>query len=183
MKIREFIVKNINETYIGWDDSRSEIFRVKGTLKGFITIARSYDENNNIDRVMFNYYDENIIGTTEIPVVGVRLERNQQVNQFIYGITGIDGATQNAGVISDYNNLYEYFMTLVVEAINKSRYLGENMNNSNPLSLKEFMKLNPEIVKALKNAETQYKANNNSKSESTNSFSGKVLIDSKYTKQ
>ena len=153
MKINEIIREN---TYHGWDDNRSESFPVRGTLRGVITIARSFDENNNLDSVMFNYYDIDMIGTTDTSVVGIRLDRDKHVKEFIYGVTGIDGATKDIGHISKFDNLYKYFMLQVVNFINTKNYLGENMNNRKKLTLDQFMSMNSEIVSAMKQAEKQY---------------------------
>lgn len=155
MRIYEIILEN-KSAYQGWDDERSESFRVKGTKDGFITIARSFDENDEIDRIMYNYYDKNIIGNTKIPVVGVRMEKNGIVRQFVYGEDGINGTTRDVGTIERIPNLYKYFMELVISIINKNIYLGENMNGK--LTLDQFMNMNPEIVNAMKAVEDEFRS-------------------------
>jgi hypothetical protein len=155
MKINEIILEN-KSAYQGWDDERSESFRVNGTKDGVITIARSFDENDEVDRIMYNYYDKNIIGNTNIPVVGVRMEKNGIVRQFVYGEDGINGTTRDIGTIDGIPNLYKYFMELVIGIINKNIYLGENMNGK--LTLEQFMNMNSEIVNAMKTAENEFRS-------------------------
>lgn len=105
---------------------------------------------------MYNYYDKNIIGNTKIPVVGVGMEKNGIVRQFVYGEDGINGTTRDIGTIEGIPNLYKHFMELVISVINKNIYLGENMNEK--LTLDQFIKMNPEIVNAMEAAENEFRS-------------------------